>query len=198
MKTREFVSGKLRSVLQGSTVKVSDPPPTRLQCRHLSVVCIDSIHLILADSIIQGERARSLSNPVTRHLVHAGRRNHVCRQILTQHPHIPQPLHRSIFPLYNPTFLDFLIFWEIPSQERHGHVLLPFFNLGAEHAPLTNVLQEVEQTKAKRSMYAETERERQEVILGVKNSEWNAEMNPVVVSVLDGVTVEHDFTSRRV
>ena len=38
--TRQFISNKLRSVLHGSTVEVSDPPPTRLLCRHVSAVCL--------------------------------------------------------------------------------------------------------------------------------------------------------------
>lgn len=72
---------------------------------------------------------------------------------------------------------------------------MPFLNLGAEHAPLTETLQEVEQKKVKRSMYAETHKERQEAIAGIRNSEWNAEMNPISVSAEENLTIKHDFKS---
>ncbi|TCD62768.1 hypothetical protein EIP91_006412 [Steccherinum ochraceum] len=177
--TREFVIRKLRSVLQGSTVEPSDPPTTRLQCRHLST----------SDSV------QSINSPAIREFIHAGRRNHVSRHISKGHPHIPQTQHRSVFPLYNPTSLDFVVFWEIPSQDRRGHVLIPISHLGAEHAPLAQVLDDVENTKAKRSMYAETRRERMELIQAIKNSEWNAETDPIGINVMGGITLSHDFAS---
>ena len=55
------------------------------------------------------------------------------------------------------------------------------------------MIEEVERTKLKRSIYAETQRERLEILEAVRTSEWNAEMNPVVVSLQDG-QVAHDFS----
>ena len=46
----------------------------------------------------------------------------------------------------------------------------------------------------KRSMYAETERERQDILDAVRTCDWNAEMDPTVVSVREGFTVKHDFS----
>lgn len=139
---------------------------------------------------------QSINGASTKHLIHAGRRNYVTNSLKGQHPHIPPQLHHSIFPLYNPSSLDLVLFWEIPSQERRGHLLLPSLRLGAEHAALKEVLEVAEQAKVKRSMYAETQRERLDVIQAIKDSEWNAEMNPVVVTTSDGFSVKHDFTSR--
>lgn len=51
----------------------------------------------------------------------------------------------------------------------------------------------VENAKVKRSMYAETQREKIEISQSIRESEWNAEMNPLVVTVHEGV-VEHDFS----
>lgn len=84
-------------------------------------------------------------------------------------------------------------FWHIPSQARSGHILVSGVTIGAGHAALKEIIEEAENAKVKRSMYAETDRERLEVLEAVRNCEWNAEMDPVVVSLEDGTVVEHDF-----
>lgn len=73
-------------------------------------------------------------------------------------------------------------------------MFVPGLSLGASHAPLREVIQVTESAKVKRSMYAETQREKQEIMDAVKICEWNAEMDPTVVSVQDGFTVKHDFS----
>ncbi|KAG1716011.1 hypothetical protein ID866_1176 [Astraeus odoratus] len=109
------------------------------------------------------------------------------------HPHIPTSLHSKIFPLYNPLSLDILVFWETPSEQRRGFMLIPPITLGATHGALRDIVQGIEQTKAKRSMYAETQREKTDILQAIRDSEWNAECNPLVVTVEDGLIVEHDF-----
>ena len=47
--------------------------------------------------------------------------------------------------------------------------------------------------KVKRSMYAETHREREAILESVKNCEWNHEGDPIAVFVKDGSVVQHDF-----
>ena len=89
--------------------------------------------------------------------------------------------------------MDFLVFWEIPSEQRTGFVLLSGVNLGAGHAALQEAVENVESAKVKRSMYAETQREKMEMLQSIRASEWNAEMNPLVVTTQEGV-VEHDFS----
>lgn len=129
-----------------------------------------------------------------RHFIHSGRRRVVCRSLAASHPQIPLELHRAIFPLYNPSSVDVLVFWEIPSQGRSGHVLVTGLTLGASHAPLRELIEDMETAKVKRDMYAETRRERLDVLDSVKRSEWNVAMNPLAVIVKDGAIVNHDFT----
>ncbi|OCH95835.1 hypothetical protein OBBRIDRAFT_767184 [Obba rivulosa] len=174
----QFVSRKLASVLQGEKVDPSEPPLIDILCNHYTTD--ESIHSILA--------------PAIRHFIHSNRRIHVAHSTAAAHPHIPANTHRSIFPLYHPSSVDILVFWESPAQDRSGFVLLPGIMLGAGHAPLQEIINTAENTKAKRSMYAETHRERHEILQAVKNCEWNAEMDPVVVAVQDGAEVAHDFT----
>jgi len=54
--------------------------------------------------------------------------------------------------------------------------------------------------KVKRSMYVETERERTSVLQAIRACEWNAEMNPIFLTVTEPGIVNHDFseTSRQV
>ena len=130
----------------------------------------------------------------THHFIHHGRRISVSNSTTRHHSLIPLPTHQYVFPLYHPHSLDVIIFWKIPAQGRSGHILLPSLSLGAGHASLTEVISEAENTKMKRSMYAETTRQRLEILESVRSCEWNAEMNPVEVSVRDGVSVMHDFS----
>lgn len=87
-----------------------------------------------------------------------------------------------------------LISWSIPSQNRSGRLLVTGLNIGAEHAALKEILDESENTKTTRSMYAETRQERIEVLQAVRDSEWNREMNPLVVHVTTPHVVKHDFS----
>ena len=89
--------------------------------------------------------------------------------------------------------MDFLVFWEIPSEQRTGFILLSGLNLGAGHAALREAIEKVENAKVKRSMYAETQREKTEILQSIRDSEWNAEMNPLVVTIQQDI-VEHDFS----
>jgi trafficking protein particle complex subunit 8 len=45
----------------------------------------------------------------------------------------------------------------------------------------------------KRGIYAETRREKMEVLEAIRASEWNTDTNPILVALQDGVRVEHDF-----
>jgi hypothetical protein len=122
------------------------------------------------------------------------RRIAISHSLAQSHPRIPTSSHSSIFPLYNPLSVDFVIFWKIPSEQRSGHILVSEITLGASHAALREVLEGVENAKIKRSMYAETQREKVEMLQAIRDSEWNAEMNPIIVIVKDGLVIEHDFS----
>lgn len=142
---------------------------------------------------VQRDSVRSVRTPAICHFIHSGRRNHSVRSAILSHPYIPVDTHRFIFPLYNPYSVDILVFWELPAQGRSGHVLVPGISLGAEHASLKKIIEEAASAKLKRSMYAETQRERMEVLRGIAESEWNSEMDPIVVTVQDRCLIEHDF-----
>jgi hypothetical protein len=106
---------------------------------------------------------------------------------------MPVAARHSIFPLYKPSAVDIVVFWEMPSQERSGHVLITDITLGAGHAALRGIVREAESLQG-RSMYVETRREKLKLLEAIRTSEWNVEMDPMVVSLQDGFTVRHDFS----
>jgi hypothetical protein len=132
-------------------------------------------------------------DPAVSALFLSEKRRITANSIARSHPHIPAITHPQVFPLFNPFSVNFLVFWEIPSEQRTGFVLLSGLNLGAGHAALQETIEKVESAKVKRSMYAETQREKVEILQSIRDSEWNAEMNPLVVTIQEGV-VEHDFS----
>jgi hypothetical protein len=115
---------------------------------------------------------------------------------VVRYPYITPALHPYIFPLYHPHSLDVLIFWDIPSSERSGHVLISGVNVGAEHGALNAIIQETQELKVKRIMYAETDRERSSILEAIRASEWNAEMNPVSLTTIEPGVINHDFSER--
>ncbi|KAH9858208.1 ER-golgi trafficking TRAPP I complex 85 kDa subunit-domain-containing protein [Lenzites betulinus] len=175
--TGDFVVRKLKVVLQGDQVDASEPPPLDLTCTHIA-----------PDANIV-----PLHTPATRHFIHCGRRTMTAQATAAAHPDIPTRLHRAIFSLYNPSTIDVVLFWELPAQRRAGHILLQGPTLGAGHAPLRELVGAARSMKVKRSMYAETQRERAAILEAVQACEWNREDDPVAVFVQDGGVVEHDF-----
>ncbi|KAJ6604519.1 ER-golgi trafficking TRAPP I complex 85 kDa subunit-domain-containing protein [Mycena vulgaris] len=175
--TFEFVSRKLQDVLHGRGVEPSSPPPIDVLYNHVSKL-----------------KATRSAQAAIRHFIDRGRRNLTFRHLVHAHPHIPKHSYPSIFPLHNPNSVDVIIFWEIPAQHRYGHILLSGITLGAGHAALRDIIDEAETAKVKRSMYAETQREKMDVLDAIRNSEWNAEMNPIVVTQ-EEVPISHDFST---
>ncbi|EIW64369.1 uncharacterized protein TRAVEDRAFT_158546 [Trametes versicolor FP-101664 SS1] len=175
--TRDFVANKIRAVLQETPIDPSEPPSLDLTCTHIA-----------SDTDIV-----SLHNPATQHFIHCGRRAMTAQATAASHPDIPARLHQAIFPLYNPSTVDIVLFWELPAQKRAGHILLQGPTLGAGHAALREIVQAAKVMKVKRSMYAETQRERAAILEAVQACEWNREDDPVAVFVQDGAVVEHDF-----
>ena len=76
-----------------------------------------------------------------------------------------------------------------------GHCIVSGLALGARHAPLRELLDEAENAKSKRSMYAETQRERVEMLAAIRASEWNAETDPLVVTSHGGQEIRCDFST---
>ena len=61
---------------------------------------------------------------------------------------------------------------------------------------MSEVIENSENTKTKsnRSMYAETQREKAEILGSMRNSEWNAEMDPLFVAMQGQAIFMHDFS----
>ena len=86
------------------------------------------------------------------------------------------------------------MFWSIPSQHRFGLATLTGLALGARHAAMSEVIENSENAKTNRSMYAETQREKAEILGSMRNSEWNAEMDPLFVAMQGQTIFTHDFS----
>lgn len=129
-------------------------------------------------------------------LLHQGRRNAIARELVARHLFIAPDLHPYIFPLYHPHSLDILLFWDIPSSDRSGHVLISGAIVGAEHGALHNIIREAQEMKVKRSIYAETQMERSSILEAIRTSEWNAEMNPVSLTTIEPGVIHHDFSEK--
>ena len=192
---KEFVANKLQTILKGDQADSSEPLPIDLTCTHLVQVRFYHPQLFgFAGTPVQGTNiVVPLRTPATRHFIQCGRRTMTAQATVSAHRDIPSSLHPSIFPLYNPSNVDIVVFWELPAQKRAGHILLQGPTLGAHHAGLREIIDAAENMKVKRSMYAETQREREAILHAVKNCEWNVETDPMLVLVKDGTVVEHDF-----
>ena len=143
---------------------------------------------------LQTSRSRLLGTDVSRRFIYDRRRHAVVQSITSSHPHIPARVREYTFPLYNPSSLDILVSWSIPSEGRSGIHVLSDLCVGVGHAALREILEETENMKATRSMYSETQQERAEILQAISNSEWNTEMNPLVVQFEGTEVIKHDFT----
>jgi len=159
---------QLRSVLKGETVS-SEPPP-RLKLIHSQINSSSG-------------QSSALDKP-TQMSIDSARRNYVLRSMARLLAYVPAQSHYSLFPVHDPNSIDLIVFWEIPSSSRSGHCYIPGTTLGARHAEMQDIIHEAEVSKVKRSMYAETERERQEIMDAIRGSEWNSEMNPLQLKPL--------------
>ena len=135
-----------------------------------------------------------MNEPRIRHFIHSARRSHVIRACHALYPRLPPSSYPYVFPLFNPSAIDVLVFWDIPSSNRSGFILVTGPSLGASHAPLMDTIQDLEHRKVTRSMFAETLREREEILRSIQDSEWNREVNPLIAQVTSETRLEHDFT----
>jgi hypothetical protein len=140
----------------------------------------------------------SIKASSTLSLLHQGRRNTIAHDVAARHTYIAPALYPYIFPLYHPRSLDVLLFWGIPSSGRSGHVVISAAVVGAEHGILNAVIQEAQDMKVKRSMYAETHRERASILEAIRASEWNAETNPVSMTIIEPDIINHNFSETSV
>lgn len=131
----------------------------------------------------------------TLNFIHSGRRRYISEQLSRNFPSIPSVLLTAIFPLYHPAAADFVFFWEIPSQNRLGHTNLYGLMFGASHGMLEGIIEDAEGAKGSRNIYAETRRENMQVMESIRHSDWNTEMNPLVLLVRNFRPRTHDFST---
>ncbi|KAH6916862.1 ER-golgi trafficking TRAPP I complex 85 kDa subunit-domain-containing protein [Coprinopsis sp. MPI-PUGE-AT-0042] len=174
----DFLVRQLEDVLAGAPTSPLDPPEVDLVCSH---------------AIQNSSQQRSIESPRLWNLVQAGKRRFTAEVERLQHPHIPEDSHPQIFPLYNPASVDVVVFWSMPAQKREGHIVAYGVRLGATHGALEEIISFSENSKVKRSMYAETVREKVELIEGIRSSEWNADMDPTVATIQSGEAC-YDFS----
>lgn len=128
------------------------------------------------------------------HFIHGNKRNAIAQYLRRSYPHIPSETHPFIFPLYHPRSVDIVLFWSLPSLGRSGHVTVRAGNIGVDHAVLRDIVELAENAKSVRSMYAETQRQRAEILQGIKESEWNTVSDPLVVNAPAEKEILHDFS----
>jgi len=116
------------------------------------------------------------------------------RTLAAQFDNMPDENLPSIFPLYHPRSVDIVVHWHIPSEKRSGLLVLSNqLALGAAHGGLNPLIDASRSAKAKRTMFAETDRLQAVLLETLSGSVWNEEMNPLVVRVASA-TVNHDFS----
>ena len=135
------------------------------------------------------------AGPYDQHFLSSTRQAHVRQTLASEFPSISEDIRHGIFPLYTPHTFDIYIYWEMNSFDvvRKGCCIVRELCVGAGHEGLREVLQKAKNAKEK-SMYAETQREKETLLSALRTSEWNLEMDPLVVKVRTKSTiVEHDF-----
>lgn len=115
------------------------------------------------------------------------------QRTLSEYPHIPATTLPSIFPAIHPHAVQVLVLWEGPLEQRRGFILSDPILLGALHGGLSDIVEDVDDGKLNMGIYAETQREKRQFLHAVRSSFWNAEMDPVDLSVRSPGHTDHDF-----
>ncbi|TFK30788.1 hypothetical protein FA15DRAFT_662838 [Coprinopsis marcescibilis] len=169
----DFLVKNLDDVLRGKMAESLEPPEVDLICSH--AISRRSLH---SDSLWG--------------LIQTGKQRFASQLERLQHPHIPEETHACIFPLNNPASVDIVVFWEIPREKRKGYMTVYGIPLGSCHGPLDQIIYNLENSKVKRSIYAETVREKAELVEGIRTSVWNADTDPTVATVEENKII-HNF-----
>ncbi|KIY70143.1 hypothetical protein CYLTODRAFT_392434 [Cylindrobasidium torrendii FP15055 ss-10] len=178
----EFVRGKVSSLLQGKEIDSTRPPALDL--------CFSRIQPHSESDVVEPHSSSEC------YFIEKARQVTVLAELKHRYPSIPLDSLPNIFPLYHPQAVDVTLFWRIitpETTERVGHVTVRVDNVGVGHGLLRDIVDTAESAKVVRSMYAETTREKAEVLRCVKESEWNAEGDPVVVRILGQDDIKHAF-----
>jgi hypothetical protein len=188
-----FVRERLEEFLSGQRVSAAEPPDALLAVGYLSEVRETQV---LKPSLTSKQNISNMnSDSYDQHFLNSSRRAHVRQTLALEFPSIPEDIRYRVFPLYTPHAFDIYIYWEMHTFDivRNGCCIVRELCVGAGHEGLREVLQNAENAKDK-SMYAETQREKEALLGALRSSEWNLETDPLVVKVkARSAIVEHDF-----
>ncbi|QRW04932.1 ER-Golgi trafficking TRAPP I complex 85 kDa subunit [Ceratobasidium sp. AG-Ba] len=147
IETMTFTTRQLRSILEGAPQGLGMTPPA-------VDVCWSYTNSVRKDAAL------------ARHFLIASRRAHVLRQLAAQVPLIPITRAASLVPLFGANDLDVVL--EYNSENAHGFLFVHGLQLGGMHGELSGEddvdqggFDGTQKKKKGRSMYAETERERE-------------------------------------
>jgi len=177
LESKRFVIRQLSAILDGEQPEPLDPPVLDVIFRHI---------------IETGDRI-SACDSCNQQLLESSKRMFTWNSLLNQFHQLPSSSLPHLFPLRNPQSIDIIVWWDVPSKRRRGYVIIPGLLLGASHGPLDELILKSETAKVKRTMYAETTREKTKFQDALRVSDWNANMDPAVVRVTSAPRVEHDF-----
>ena len=188
-----FVRERLEELLSGRRVSSEGPPEALLAVGYLSEVRETET---LKPSLTSEQKTRNMiDDPYDQHFLSSSRRAYVRQTLASEFPSISEDIRHRIFPLYTPHTFDIYIYWEINTFDivRTGCYIVRELCVGAGHEGLREVLQKAENARDK-SMYAETQREKETLLGALQSSEWNLEMDPLIVKArARSAIVEHDF-----
>jgi trafficking protein particle complex subunit 8 len=188
-----FVQERLGELLSGQRVSSIDPPEALL-----AISCLSGVRKTgLPRFPLMSEQTISNMNadPYGQHFPSWSRRAYVRQTLASEFPSISEDIRYRVFPLYTPHTFDLHVYWEINSLDtvRSGCCVVRELCVGTGHEGLREVLLRAENAK-ENSMYAETQREKEALLGALQSSEWNLEMDPLVVKVrAKSAIVEHDF-----
>lgn len=131
-------------------------------------------------------RARSIPPKdvaLTRHFVLASRRAHVLGQLRSQLGLVPSGRAANLVPLFGAHDLDVILEYTSNFTGDRGLLFAHGLQVGGAHGGLSDEENETKKKKKGRSMYAETEREREMLATQIRASHWNASGPCVSVDV---------------
>ncbi|QRV90831.1 laminin domain protein [Ceratobasidium sp. AG-Ba] len=169
IETMTFTTRQLRSILEGAPQGPGMTPPA-------VDVCWSYTNSVRKDAALAW------------HFLIASRRAHVLRQLAAQVPLIPITRAASLVPLFGANDLDLVL--EYNSENAHGFLFVHGLQLGGMHGELSGEddvdqggFDGTQKKKKGRSMYAETEREREMLAAQIRASVWNTTCPCVSVDV---------------
>ncbi|GJJ13919.1 hypothetical protein Clacol_008176 [Clathrus columnatus] len=168
---------RLRGVLLGEPLDPSPFPSTDVLFSHMS------------------KSEASIHAPGYLELLHSSWRTYMNDTLLYRFREFFPDSFDKILPLWSHRRMNIVLSWEIPEENRRGFVTIPGITLGACHAPLEEAIHNSAASSTKRAIYAETTREKAVIQNIIQSSDWNTEMNPLVVRVSTrSPQIAHDFS----